>query len=79
MEQVQMTNPEEEIKKYRKNLLEITHFKAPEYRPRTWNDKTKNIPLESEETFQDPRLKKRKMPTASLDTEKTYKEDKQCL
>ena len=34
MEQVKKTNPEAEIKKYRKNLLEITHFKVPEYRKR---------------------------------------------
>ena len=74
MEQVEMTNPEEEIKKYRKNLLKITHFKAPEYRPRTWNDeKTKKIPLESQETLEDPRLKKQKMPTTFPDTENPVK------
>ena len=40
-----MTTPEEETKKYRKSLFEITHFKAHEYKPRIWNDeKTKKIP-----------------------------------
>ena len=80
MEQVEITNQEEETKKYRNNLLEITHFKAPEYRPRTWNDdKTKKIPLESEETLEDPRLNKWKMSTASLDTKKpTKKTRKSC-
>ena len=74
LEQVEMTNREEKIKKYRKNLLEITHFKAPEYRPRTWkDDKTKKIRLESEETLEDPRLKKQKMPTTFLDTENPAK------
>ena len=74
MEQVEMTNPEEEIKKYRKNLLEITHSKVPEYKPRTWNDdKAKNIPLKSEKTLEDPRLKKWKMPTTFPDTEKSAK------
>ena len=69
-----MINLEEEIKKYRKNLLKITHFKAPEYRPRTWNDeKTKKIPLETEETLEDPRLKKWKMPTTFPDIENPAK------
>ena len=76
LEQVEMTNTEEKIKKYRKNLLEITHFKAPEYRPRTWkDDKTKKIRLESEETLEDPRLKKQKMPTTFLDTENPAKKN----
>ena len=75
-----MTNTEEKIKKYRKNLLEITHFKAPEYRPRTWkDDKTKKIRLESEETLEDPRLKKQKMPTTFLDTENPAKKNPQAL
>ena len=74
MEEVEMTTPEEETKKYRKNLFAITHFKAPEYRPRTWNEeKTKKIPLESQGTLPDPRIKKRKIPATSPDTEKTVK------
>ena len=74
MEEVKMTTPEEETKKYRKSLFEITHFKAPEYRPRTWNDeKTKKIPLDSQEIIPDPRIKKRKIPATSQDTEKTVK------
>ena len=55
MEEVKMTTPEEETKKYRKSLFEITQFKAPEYRPRTWrNEETKKIPLESQGTLSDP-------------------------
>ena len=66
--------PEEEIKKYRKNLLKITHFKATEYRPRRYNDETaKNIPLESQEILEDPRIHKRKLPTTFPDTEKSAK------
>ena len=74
MEEVEKTPPEEETKKYRKNLFEITHFKAPEYRPRTWEfEETKKIPLESQGTLPDPRIKKRKMPATFLDTEKMVK------
>ena len=55
LEEVKKTNPEAEIKKYRKNLLEITHFKATEYRPRRWlSEETKNISLESEERSKNP-------------------------
>ena len=61
-----MTTLEEETKKYRKSLFEITHFKAPEYRLRTWKfEETKKIPLESQGTLPDPRIKKRKMPATS--------------
>ena len=35
MEEVEKTTSEAETKQYRKSLFEITHFKAPEYRPRT--------------------------------------------
>ena len=74
MEQVEKTTPEEETKMYRKSLFEITHFKAPEYRPRTWNfEETKTIPLESQETLPDPRIRKQKMPATSQDTEKMAK------
>ena len=75
LEQVEMTNPEAEIRKYRKNLLEITHFKAPEHKPRRWtSEKTKNIPLESTETLKDPRILKRKRPThTEMPQEKTQK------
>ena len=75
LEEVKKTNPEAEIKKYRKNLLEITHFKAPEYRPRRWlSKKTKNISLESEEILKDPRILKCKMPTdTEMPKEKTCK------
>ena len=74
MEQVEKTNTEAEIKKYRKNLLKITHFKAPEYRPRRWIGKeTKKIPLESEEILKDPRLIKCKMPPTFPDTEMSEK------
>ena len=74
LEQVEKTNPEAEIKKYRNNLLEITHFKAPEYRPRRWkSEEKKMIPLESHETLEDPRLSKCKMPPTSSDTEKSVK------
>ena len=75
LEQVEKTNPEAGIKKYRKNLLEITHFKAPEYRPRRWiSEETRKIPLESEEILKDPRLFKRKMPpNTELPKEKTQK------
>ena len=75
LEEVEKTNPEAEIKKYRKNLLEITHFKAPEYRPRRWLSKeTKNIPLESKEILKDPRILKCKMPTdTEMPKEKTRK------
>ena len=74
LEQVEKTNPEAEIKKYRQNLLEITHFKAPEYRPRRQkSEETKIIPLESHETLENPRLSKRKMPPTSSDTEKPTK------
>ena len=81
MEEGEKTPPEEETKKYRKNLFEITHFKAPEYRPRTWEfEETKKIPLESQGTLPDPRIKKWKMPATFLDTEKmvkkTHKPDK---
>ena len=56
LEQVEKTNPEAEIKNYRKNLLKITHFKAPNYRPRRWeNEETRTIPLESKEILEDPR------------------------
>ena len=61
MEQVKKTTPEEETKMYRKSLFEITHFRAPEYRLRTWNfEKTKTIPLESQETLPDPRIRSRR-------------------
>ena len=75
LEEVEKTNPEAEIKKYRKNLLEITHFKALEYRPRRWSsEETKNIPLESKEILKDPRILKRKMPThTEMPKEKTRK------
>ena len=75
LEEVEKTNPEAEIKKYRKNLLEITHFKAPEYRPRRWSsEETKNIPLESKEILKDPRILKCKMPThTEMPKEKTQK------
>ena len=74
LEQVEKTNPEAEIKKYRKNLLKITHFKAPEYRPRRWkSEETKLIPLESQEMLEDLRLLKCKMPTTLSDTEKPSK------
>ena len=74
MEEVKMTTLEEETKKYRKSLFEITHFKAPEYRPRTWKfEETKKIPLESQGTLPDPRIKKRKMPATFPDTEKNAK------
>ena len=64
LEEVEKTNPEAERKKYRKNLLEITHFKVPEYRPSRWlSEETKNIPLESEQILKDPRILKCKMPT----------------
>ena len=74
LEQVEKTDPEAEIKKYRKNLLKITHFKVPEYRPRRWlSEETKKIPLDSQEKLEDPRLMKGKMPTTSSDTEKSAK------
>ena len=73
LEQVEKTNPEAEIRKYRKNLLKITHFKAPEYRPRRWaSEETKHIPLESKEILKDPRILKHKMPThTEMPQEKT--------
>ena len=44
MEGVERTTPEEDIRQYWKNLLEITQFKAPEYKPRTWqNEETSSI------------------------------------
>ena len=62
LEEVEKTNPEAEIKRYRKNLLKITHFKAPENKPRRWlSEETKNIPLESKEILKDPRILKCKM------------------
>ena len=74
LEQVEITNPEEEIKKYRKDLLKITHLKAPEYRLRRWNDEiTKKIPLESQEILEDPTLNKQKIPTIFSDTENPVK------
>ena len=75
IEEVEKTNPEAEIKKYRKNLLKITHFKAPEYRSRRWSsEETKNIPLERKETLKDPRILKHKMPThTEMPKEKTRK------
>ena len=75
LEQVEKANPEAEIRKYRKNLLEITHFKAPEYRPRRWmREETINIPLESKETVKDPRILKHKMPThTEMPQQKTWK------
>ena len=75
LQQVEITNPEAEIKKYGKNLIEITHFKAPEYRPRWWSiEETKNSPLESTETLKDPRVLKCKMPThTEMPQEKTQK------
>ena len=58
LEQVKKTNPEAEIKEYRKNLLKITHFKAPKYRPRRWEcGETRIIPLKSHEILEDPRRK----------------------
>ena len=73
MEGVEKTTPEQEdIRQYRKNLLEITQFKAPEYQPRTWeNEETKEIPLESLTTLPDPRRKTRKRSATCLDTENT--------
>ena len=74
MEEVTLTTPEEETKKYRKSLFKITQFKAPEYRPRTWrNEETKKIPLESQGTLSDPWIKKWKIPATFPDTEKTVK------
>ena len=75
LEQVEITNPEAEIRKYRKNLLEITHFKVPEYKPRRWSsEETKKTPLENTETLKDPRLLKRKRPThTDIQQEKTRK------
>ena len=74
MEEVEKTTPEAETKQYRKSLFEITHFKAPEYRPRTWKfEGTKKIPLESQETLPDPRIKKRRMPATFQNTEKMVK------
>ena len=74
MEEVEKTTSEAETKQYRKNLFEITHFRAPEYRPRSWtSEETKKIPLESLGTLQDPRMKKQKMPASFQDTEKMAK------
>ena len=74
MEEVEKTTPEAEIKQYRRSLFKITHFKAPEYRRRSWKfEETRNIPLESQETLPDPRTKKRKMPATLQDTEKIAK------
>ena len=74
MEEVEKTTSEAETKQYRRNLFEIIHFKAPEYRQRSWiSEETKKIPLESLETLQDPRRMKRKMPASFQDTEKTVK------
>ena len=80
MDEVEKTTSEAETKQYRRNLFEITHFRAPEYRPRSWiSEETKNIPLESLGTLQDPRLIKRKMPATFKDTEKTVKKTRKHI
>ena len=58
---------EAETKQYRKNLFEITHFRAPEYRPRSWISEKQRRFLESLGTLQDPRMKKR---TATLQVQR---------
>ena len=71
MEEVEKTTLEAETKHYRKSLFEITHFRAPEYRPRSWqSEETKKIPLESLVTLLDLGIKKRKIPATFQDTEK---------
>ena len=80
MEEVEKTTSEAATKNYRKSLFEITHFRAPEYRPRSWiSEETKKIPLESLETLPDPRMKKRKMPATFQDTEKTAKKTRKLI
>ena len=80
MEEVEKTTSEAETKQYRRNLFEIIHFKAPEYRQRSWiSEETKNIPLESLETLQDPRRMKWKMPATFQDTEKTVKKTQKLI
>ena len=74
IEEVKKTTSEVETKQYRKSLSEITHFRAPEYRPRSCKfEETKKIPLQSVGTLPDPRIKKRKMPATFQDTEKMVK------
>ena len=80
MEEVEKTTLEAETKHYRKSLFEITHFKAPEYRPRSWkSEETKKIPLESLVTLPDPRIKKWKIPATSQDTEKMAKKTRKPI
>ena len=80
MEEVKKTTPEAETKQYRKSLFKIAHFRAPEYRPRSWKlEETKKIPLESLETLPDPRIKKRKIPATFQDTEKMVKKTRKPI
>ena len=56
-EVVEMTLLEEERNEYRHKLLKMDNFRARPYTPRTWQSKeTLNIPLESNEKIQDPRI-----------------------
>ena len=80
MEEVEKTTSEAATKHYRKSLFKITHFRAPEYRPRSWiSEETKKIPLESLGTLPDPRMKKWKMPATFQDTEKTVKKTRKLI
>ena len=80
MEEVREDYPRRRNQALQKSLFKITHFKPPEYRPRSLkSEETKKIPLESLVTLPDPRIKKRKIPATFQDTEKMVKKTRKPI
>ena len=80
-EVVEMTLLEENREEYRQKLLKMNNFRARPYTPRTWQStETLEIPLESEETLQDPSINTRKHALSTQKEEEPNKKtQKTCI
>ena len=80
-EVVEMTLLEENRDEYRQKLLKMNNFRARPYTPRTWQSmETLEIPLESDETLQDPRINTCKHALSTqMEEEPNKKTQKTCI